>query len=89
MTREQLEAASDLLASVADSAEAADNERLETLAGKLERFAEADRGPDHGSLARVENALDELEAAADDDVTADIREAHEYVTEYRSGVEGV
>ncbi|WP_226010558.1 DUF7553 family protein [Halomicrobium salinisoli] len=89
MTREELEAASDLLSSVADAAESADEERLETIADKLERFAEGDRGPDHGSLARIENALDDLEAEAVDDVAADVREAHEHVKEYRSGVEGV
>ncbi|SFR92496.1 hypothetical protein SAMN05216559_1084 [Halomicrobium zhouii] len=90
MTRDELATASDLLASAADSTDDEDDaERLDGLSGQLSDLAEAERGPDHGRLARIENALNDLEASAGDDAAGTIADAHEHVTEYRSGVEGV
>lgn len=90
MTREALATASDLLASAAQSASNDDDsDRLSDLADQLDRLSTADEGPDHGRLARIQNALHDLEDSAGEDATADIVEAHEHVKEYRSTVEGV
>ena len=89
MTREALATASDLLASAAQSTEGDDGDRLSELADQLDHLSTADEGPDHGRLARIQNALHDLEESADDDAAETIAEAHEHVKEYRSGVEGV
>jgi hypothetical protein len=90
MANEDLQRASDLLAAAAE-AEADDDrrERIEDIADQLDRFASADHGPDHGRLARFENALLEIEDGASDEVVDEVTTAHEAVKEYRSGVEGV
>lgn len=88
MTREALATASELLADAAQSADD-DSERLSDLADQLDALSTADEGPDHGRLARIQNALHDLEDSVGDDAAATIAEAHEHVREYRSGVEGV
>jgi len=90
MTRDELATASDLLESAADSTDDEDAaERLSSLSDQLSDLAVAERGPDHGRLARIENALNDLQSGASDDVAETIADAHDHVTEYRSGVEGV
>lgn len=90
MTRTELATASDLLKRAANEASDADDaERLEGLADKVDAYATADRGPDHGQLARIENALSELGETTTDDALAAVEDAHEHLKEYRSGVEGV
>ncbi|MFB6307946.1 MAG: hypothetical protein ABEH35_01325 [Haloarculaceae archaeon] len=90
MSREELATASDLLESAAgETDDEASSERLTELAGQLETLAERDRGPDHGRLARIENALGELRESAGTAAVDDIDEAHEQIKAYRSGVEGV
>lgn len=89
MTREALATAGELLADAAASADDDDSERLSDLADQLDGLSTADEGPDHGRLARIQNALHDLEDSVGDDAAATIAEAHEHVKEYRSGVEGV
>ncbi|MFB6073770.1 MAG: hypothetical protein ABEJ89_02015 [Haloarculaceae archaeon] len=89
MTREELDRASELLESAAADASGEAADRLQSLADQLSTLSSRDKGPDHGRLARIENALDELVESADADVAATIEEAHEQITAYRSGVEGV
>ena len=90
MSREQLRSASEHLAAAADRSTDADRtERLETIAGQLASLADADHGPDHGRMARWENALLEITEDADDEVVDEVTAAHEAIKEYRSGVEGV
>lgn len=89
MTREHLVTASDLLETAAESADGDAATRLNDLAGQLDRLATAERGPDHGRLARIENALDELREASGPIVTDAIDSAHEHVVAYRETVEGV
>lgn len=90
MTRTELATAGDLLESAADDAandDAAD--RLADLAGQLHTLAERDQGPDHGRLARIELALDDIAEDVRDEVAARIDEAHEHVIAFRETVEGV
>ena len=90
MTREELATASDLLGSAAESTGNEDYaERLESLSDQLGDLAEAERGPDHGRLARIENALNDLSESTSGDTVETINDAHHHVKEYRSGVEGV
>ena len=90
MTREELATASDLLGSAAESTDNDDDaDRLESLSDQLADLAEAERGPDHGRLARIENALNDLSESTSGDTVETIDDAHDQVTEYRSGVEGV
>lgn len=90
MADEDLQRASDCLTTAAARTSDADRrERLEDIADQLDTLASADHGPDHGRLARFENALLEIEEGADDDVVEKVTSAHEAVKEYRSGVEGV
>lgn len=90
MARDELARASDHLRSAAGQSTDPDRtERIETIADQLDTLAEADHGPDHGRLARFENALLEITEGADDAVVDDVTAAHEQLKEYRSGVEGV
>lgn len=90
MPDEDLQRASEHLASAASRSTDADRrERIQDIADQLDRLASADHGPDHGRLARFENALLEIEEAADEEVVDEVTDAHEAVKKYRSGVEGV
>ncbi|WP_415383175.1 hypothetical protein [Halosimplex sp. TS25] len=87
MTRENLATASDTLESAADATTDDDAaERLQSLADQLDSLATRDRDPDHGRLARIENALHDLE---DTDVADQVTDAHESVVAFRETVEGV
>ena len=87
MTRESLAAARDTLESAADETTDEDAaQRLESLADQLDTLATRDRDPDHGRLARIENALNDLE---DSDVSDQVESAHESVIAFRETVEGV
>jgi hypothetical protein len=89
MTRDALGTASELLADATESADEDDGDRLSDLSDQLDHLSTAEEGPDHGRLARIQNALHDLEDSAGEDAAATIAEAHDHVREYRSGVEGV
>jgi hypothetical protein len=90
MAREKLQNASTALREAAAGADDADaEERLYDQSERMAELAAAERGPDHGQLARHENALHELIDATEDDVRASVEAALESVQEYREGVEGV
>ncbi|MFC7234280.1 DUF7553 family protein [Halosegnis marinus] len=87
MSREHLRDAADALDRAADGV--ADTDRARTLADSLRSLAERDTGPDHGRLARIENALVELRDGADDEAAAALDETKEHVEAYRENVPGV
>lgn len=90
MTREELAAASDRLESAAEDTESDDaSERLADLAGQLDTLATAETGPDHGRLARIQSALNDLVSGDGSDVEAAIDDADDHINEYRSDLEGV
>jgi uncharacterized protein YjbJ (UPF0337 family) len=89
MARDLLEAASDDLTAAAESAEGDLRERIEGQAETLSKLASADRGPDHGRLARHMNALAEIADRSDGDVREKVESARDKVSEYREGVAGV
>jgi hypothetical protein len=90
MTADELATASDLLDSAAEDASDPDSvETLTDLSDQLERLASAERGPDHGRLARIEAKLDDVQAAESDAVATTIESALEEIHAYRETIEGV
>jgi hypothetical protein len=89
MARDELQAASEHLRTAAETATGDLRERILRQADQLSDLAEADRGPDHGRLARHMAALAEIADAADDGVEPHVRSAREAVSSYREGVAGV
>lgn len=89
MAHEQLERASEELYAAAAAA-AADSKERERLERQADQFATlADRGTDHGRLARHENALREIKTGAGDEVGERIEAAMDAITAYRETLEGV
>ncbi len=89
MTRENLAEAAETLDTAANAATDDARERLEAQASEFETLAEADRGPDHGKLARHEHILTDI---ADDEggkVADHIEDALNSIRAYRETVEGV
>jgi hypothetical protein len=89
MTRDALAEASTLLRDAAEAATGDHRGQLYEQADQLARLADADRGPDHGRLARHEHVLTDVASEAGDDVTAKVEAALDAVRDYRSTVEGV
>lgn len=90
MVRSELQDASERLESAAETCDDSDaSERLTGLAEQLETLATADRGPDHGRLARIQSALAEIEADVDGDTQSEIEAADDRINEFRETLEGV
>lgn len=90
MTRVELTRAADLLREASNGMDDdALVERTSGTAEQLARFADADRGPDHGRIARIENTLREIEADTEGDVRATVERAHGQLSAYRETVEGI
>lgn len=90
MPRETLQTASEALESAAQGTENGDaGDRLTDLSDQLQTLATAETGPDHGRLARIQSALNDLESGDGADVAEDIGAADEAINEYRSDLEGV
>lgn len=90
MSRPELEEAA---AAAHRAAERADSEtvaeRLEKQASQFEDLSTADRGPDHGRLAKHEHVLTEIIEENPDDVAEPVEDALESVRAYRETVDGV
>lgn len=89
MGRDTLAEAAEALERAADAAGGEAAERLRRQADQLASLAEADRGPDHGRLARHQEAIREVKAGADEETVALIDEAYSLINDYRSTLEGV
>jgi len=90
MTREELQDASEALRDAASEATDGDaEERLYEQSKQLADLAAAEHGPDHGRLARHENALHDLIDATEGSTKAKVESALESVQAYREGVPGV
>lgn len=88
--REELSTASDRLESAAEDASSDDaRERLTDLAGQLDTLAARDQDPDHGRLARIESALDEVQSEESDAVAAAVEDALDDIHAFRETIEGV
>ncbi|MFC6613565.1 hypothetical protein ACFQAS_01095 [Halopenitus salinus] len=84
----------DLLTAARDSIETARertdgelDDRLASIADRLESAVDAGRTLDHGTLARLQNALSEIEAEIDDG--DEIATARDRLSTYREDVAGV
>ncbi|WP_336338142.1 DUF7553 family protein [Haloarcula brevis] len=90
MTRDELASASELLESASEDTDSGDaSERLAELADQLGTLATDERGPDHGRLARIQSALNDLGSGDAEDVADTIDAADDHINEYRSDLEGV
>jgi polyhydroxyalkanoate synthesis regulator phasin len=89
MVREQLQTAASHLAAASEAAADDASERLTDLAEQLENLSTADRGPDHGRMARIQNALSDLKADASAEVVDEIDAAKGAISAYRETVQGV
>jgi hypothetical protein len=86
---QHLRAASDHLAAAGDAATGGAAERLRELSAQLDRLADRERGPDHGRLARLQTAFDEVEDDLSGEALEAVRAANDEVVEYRRDVPGV
>lgn len=89
MTRDQLQSASDRLRGAAKGAPDDLAARLDGQADRLHDLAERDYSVDHGTLARVETKLGDLQADAPEAIAEEIDAALDDVRAFRSTVEGV
>jgi hypothetical protein len=89
MTREELSKASEALERAAADADGEAAAALQEQADQLASLAEADRGPDHGRLARHQSKLRDVRGTVDDDVGARIDEANDLINAHRETLEGV
>ena len=88
MDQSKLRDASDVLRDASESVEGETAERLRTQADALADHAEAERGPDHGEVARYQETLREIKTDAPGIADA-IDRAYALCNEYRETVEGV
>lgn len=89
MSNEELRSASEHLRTASTRASADASERLSDHADQLEQLAAADRGPDHGRLARHEHVLTEVAEEEGGEVAEAIETALRDIRAYRETVEGV
>lgn len=89
MTRDELENAADSIEEAAAAASDEAAERLQNQAAKFEEYAAADRGPDHGQLARHEHILKDIAGDEGGDVAERLDDALESISAFRSTIEGV
>lgn len=90
MARETLEDAAETLQHAADAAtDEETRERLRTQSSQLADHAAADRGPDHGTLARHEHILTDIADEEGGDVGASVEDALESIRSFRETVSGV
>ncbi len=90
MSRTALENAAESLTDAADAAGSDEaRERLEKQSNQLEQLATADRGPDHGRLARHEHIITEIADEEGGDVADRADDALESIHDFRETLEGV
>lgn len=90
MVRDELQNAAESIEAAADAASGDEaRERLQNQASKFEDYATADRGPDHGQLARHEHILNDIADDEGGDVADHVDDALASITEFRSTLEGV
>ena len=89
MTREELQSAARHLEEASEQASPEARERLADQSAQFERHATADRGPDHGRLARHESILAEIAEAEGGSVADHVESALAEIRAYRETIEGV
>lgn len=86
---DDLRQAADRLEDARERADGDAAERLGKYAGQLRTMADADRGPDHGRLDRLQHNLREVADGLDDEGNEAVQSALSHVVSYRETVEGV
>ena len=88
MDQSKLRDASDVLRDASESVKGETAERLRTQADALADHAEAERGPDHGEVARYQETLREIKET-EAGIADEIDRTYALLNEYRETVEGV
>jgi len=89
MTRQDLADAASHLETASESAGGDSHDRLIELADQLNTLATRDSDPDHGRLARIQNALGEVQSDVDNHTAATIDDANDAINAFRETLEGV
>jgi hypothetical protein len=90
MTQETLASASEHLETAASqTTEEETSERLSELAGQVADLAANKTRADHGRIARIQAALDELQPTVDDETAATIETARDDLSTFRETLDGV
>lgn len=90
MTQDELIRASEQIGSAASETSADDaSERLTELAGQVSDIADGETEADHGRIARIQAALDELQPSLEDDVATTVDSARDELSAYRKTLDGV
>ncbi len=89
MSKGHLNDASETLKTAADAADGEIETRLRAQAETLADLADRQFGADHGRLARIEHALREIAADAEEPIAEQIDEAMAAITAFRGTIEGV
>lgn len=89
MSSDRLDAAADHVRAAAAEAPGDHADRLQGLADQLDSLAAGEPAPDHGRLARLLNAMGEVEAATGDAVGEHLDAAREEISTFRETLEGV
>ncbi|WP_254532309.1 DUF7553 family protein [Natrinema gelatinilyticum] len=90
MARDELKSAAESIERAADEAsDDAATDRLQNQSEQFAAYATADRGPDHGQLARHEHILNEVADEEGGDVASGLEDALESISAFRETVEGV
>jgi molecular chaperone GrpE (heat shock protein) len=90
MTQSELTGAVEQLESAASETTDDDaSERLSELAAQVTDIADGETKADHGRIARIQAALDELQSSVEDDVAAMVDRARDKLSSYREGLDGV
>ena len=90
MARDELQSAADAIRAAADAAgDDETRDRLETQAEQFETLATADRGPDHGRLARHEHILGSIADEEGGAVADHVEDALAAIHSFRETLEGV
>lgn len=87
MSREQLRKAAERLENARDDTEDPEtDEQLATYAEQLHNMADAEKGPDHGRLARITHNVRDLDGAIE---SSDVEQVVTHINAYRETVQGV
>lgn len=88
-TTNELRAAAESIDAARERAPETAADRLDGFAERVRKMADADRGPDHGALARLEHGLQDVSKDLDDEGAEAVDAALDHVRAYRATVDGV
>lgn len=89
MSTELTRASEQLESAAGEAAEDETSDRLSELAVQVGDLANGEKRADHGRIARIQAAIDELQPSVSDEVAVTIDEARDELSTYRESLDGV